>query len=207
MADTSTNTSPPTPTDCEKCPALCENRSQIVNGVGPESTDVLIVGEAPGEQEDKTGKPFVGRSGDVLTQTMNRHGIKRNDVRIVNTVRCRPPDNRDPTVLEQDNCEPYLLEEITAVNPDVIVPVGKVPAQRLLGESVSITSMNGELTQITIDEIEYDVLPCLHPAATLYDPSTKDAFEETIRTVASMTGKSPSSQTTFTEFNSGNSSD
>jgi len=129
MSSNESPVDPPVPTDCTKCDELCGNRTQIVNGDGPVDASILIVGEAPGANEDARGKPFVGQSGDVLTDALLRNGINRRDVRITNTVRCKPPDNRDPTVEERENCFPYLLDEIAAVDPVVIVPVGKIPIE------------------------------------------------------------------------------
>ncbi|MCL7417996.1 MAG: uracil-DNA glycosylase, partial [Halalkalicoccus sp.] len=114
-------------TACERCPALVESRSRIVNGVGPEDADLLIVGEAPGEQEDREGEPFVGRSGTQLDEKLREHGIAREDVRITNCVRCRPPENRDPTKGELENCRGYLEREVELVDPELVMTVGKVP--------------------------------------------------------------------------------
>ena len=118
--------------DCTRCPALCDNRSRIVNGVGPVDADLCFVGEGPGEREDEQGEPFVGRSGEVLDDALRDRGRSRRDVRIVNCVRCRPPDNRDPHSEELANCRPYLEREIDLADPELIVTLGKVPAQHLL---------------------------------------------------------------------------
>ena len=107
--------------DCERCPNLVESRTQIVNGVGPIDASLLIVGEAPGENEDKQGEPFVGKSGDLLNDELNKNGISRSDVRITNTIRCRPKDNRDPRKNEIKNCFGYLENEISVVDPDVVL--------------------------------------------------------------------------------------
>ena len=121
-----------TVTECERCEALCESRSQIVNGVGPAEADLLFVGEAPGANEDEQGEPFVGRSGDVLDETLREVGLDRSDVRITNCVRCRPPDNRDPHKEELANCRGYLESEIARVDPELVVTLGKVPGEHLL---------------------------------------------------------------------------
>ncbi len=104
----------------------------IVNGVGPADADLLFVGEAPGANEDEQGEPFVGRSGDVLDAGLRDAGLDRGDVRITNCVRCRPPDNRDPRNGELANCRDYLETEIDRVDPEVVVTLGKVPAEHLL---------------------------------------------------------------------------
>jgi len=128
---------------CERCPALVDSRSQIVEGVGPVDADLLVVGEGPGANEDEASEPFVGRSGDVLDEAFRDAGLARGDVRITNCVRCRPPDNRDPRADELANCRGYLEAEIARLDPDLIVTLGKVPSEHLLGRSVGITAESG----------------------------------------------------------------
>ena len=171
--------------DCTRCPVLCDNRSRIVNGVGPVDADLCFVGEAPGEREDEQGEPFVGRSGEVLDDALRDRGLSRRDVRIVNCVRCRPPDNRDPTTAELENCREYLEAELDAVDPAVVVALGKVPAEHLLGRSVAVTKEAGTLHDARIAGHPQRVLVCVHPAATLYDPSQREtlgaALDEAVR--------------------------
>lgn len=167
-------------TDCSECPELVSCRSQIVNGVGPMDADILIVGEAPGSNEDEEGEPFVGRSGDKLTETLTEAGFSRSDVRITNLVRCRPPDNRDPNKGEQTSCSTYLYEEINEVNPKVILPVGKVPNEFLLNRDVPVTKESGEVDSIEISGEEYDVLICPHPASIFYNRSLEEPFNQTV---------------------------
>ena len=175
-------------TACERCPALVESRSQIVNGVGPDGADLLFVGEAPGEREDAEGEPFVGRSGAVLDEVLRDNGLARNDVRITNCVRCRPPGNRDPTAEELDNCRGYLEAEIEAVDPDVLVTLGKVPSQHLLGRDVAITSEAGSVEAAELGGATREVLLCVHPAASLYDRSQRETLERAIEKAATMAG-------------------
>jgi len=173
---------------CERCPALCESRSRIVDGVGPVDADLMLVGEAPGAHEDETGEPFVGRSGDVLDDALLAAGLERSAVRIANCVRCRPPDNRDPTSEELANCREHLDREIATVDPTVIVALGKVPAEHLLERSVAVTSEAGDVAEVRVDDRPYRVLICVHPAATLYDRSQSDTFEATLSTAADLVG-------------------
>jgi len=173
---------------CERCPDLCDSRSRIVNGVGPTDAELLFVGEAPGAREDETGEPFVGRSGDVLDDALLAAGLERSAVRIANCVRCRPPENRDPTDEELANCREHLDREIRAVDPTVIVALGKVPAEHLLERSVAVTKRAGDIAEIRVDGSPYRVLICVHPAATLYDRSQRDTFEETLATAADLVG-------------------
>jgi len=176
-----------TVTDCQRCETLCESRSQIVNGVGPADADLLFVGEGPGANEDEQGEPFVGRSGDVLDETLRDVGLDRGDVRITNCVRCRPPDNRDPHKEELANCRGYLEQELALVDPELVVTLGKVPGQHLLERDVAVTGEAGDVTDVTVDGSPQPVMLCVHPAATLYDPSQKETFKQTLEKAAEFT--------------------
>ncbi|ERJ07578.1 DNA polymerase bacteriophage-type protein [Halorhabdus tiamatea SARL4B] len=173
---------------CKQCSDLVASRSRIVDGVGPDDADLLFVGEAPGEREDQQGEPFVGRSGTVLDDALRDAGLSRADVRITNCVRCRPPENRDPTAEERSNCRPYLDREIDLVDPAVIVTLGKVPGEHLLGRELAVTGEAGSIEEIEIDGTRRRVLVCVHPAATLYDRSQRETFERTIQQAADLTG-------------------
>ncbi|OAQ54672.1 hypothetical protein HTG_03685 [Natrinema mahii] len=179
-------------TECTRCPALVESRSRIVNGVGPTDADLLFVGEGPGANEDEQGEPFVGRSGSVLDDALRNAGLDRIDVRITNCVRCRPPENRDPTTDELENCRGYLEREISAVDPEIVVTLGKVPSEHLLERSVAVTKEAGSLEEVRIDGTPRRVLLCVHPAATLYDRSQAETFEDAIRQAAELAGISES---------------
>ncbi|SDJ38220.1 uracil-DNA glycosylase [Natronorubrum texcoconense] len=174
--------------ECSRCPALVDSRSRIVNGTGPEDADMLFVGEGPGAQEDSEGEPFVGRSGSVLDDGLRSVGLLREDVRITNCVRCRPPENRDPTTEELENCRGYLEREIDLLDPEIIVTLGKVPSEHLLGRSVAVTKEAGSIEEVRIDGTPRRVLLCVHPAATLYDRSQEDTFTETLERAASLAG-------------------
>lgn len=187
-------------TECERCPALVESRSRIVNGVGPADAPILFVGEAPGEREDDEGEPFVGRSGQILDEVLRDNGLDRSVVRITNSVRCRPPENRDPTTTERENCRPYLDAEIGAVDPSVVVTLGKVPSENLLDRSVAVTNEAGTVEAVNVDGQVYDVLISVHPAATLYDRSQRGTFEQTIATAAEMAGNPTGGQASLEEF-------
>lgn len=174
---------------CRSCEVLSDSRTRIVNGVGPPDADLLLVGEAPGEREDARGEPFVGRSGDRLEEALRAAGTSREAVRITNAVRCRPPGNRDPRAGELANCRGHLEREILAVDPAVIVTLGKVPGEHLLGRSVAVTREVGAVESITIDGREFQVLVGLHPAASLYDPSTRSDFEAAIERAVELAGE------------------
>jgi DNA polymerase len=175
--------------DCTDCPRLVDSRSQIVNGVGPTDAQLVFVGEGPGANEDEEGEPFVGRSGTVLDDALDNAGLAREAVRITNSVRCRPPENRDPRSGELDNCRRHLATELAAVDPAVVVALGKVPAQNLLDRSVAVTSEAGDVHDARVGETTHRVLICVHPAATLYDASQQDTFESTIQTAADLAGE------------------
>ena len=186
-------------TACERCDELVACRSRIVNGTGPADAGLLFVGEAPGEHEDERGEPFVGRSGDVLNDGLREAGLDRGDVRITNCVRCRPPDNRDPTDAELANCRGYLEQEIDRVDPEAVVTLGKVPAEHLLDRDVAVTSEAGEVREATVGGEPRRVLVCVHPAATLYDPSQRETFAATLERAAEFTDES-SGQSRLGEF-------
>ena len=173
---------------CERCPALVDSRSRIVNGVGPVDADLLFVGEGPGATEDERGEPFVGRSGDVLDEALRDAGLARSDVRITNCVRCRPPENRDPSGEELANCRGYLDAEIDRLDPELVVTLGKVPSEHLLDRSVGITGESGEVVDARIAGTPRRVLLSVHPAATLYDRSQREGFFETIARAAELAG-------------------
>jgi DNA polymerase len=177
-----------TVTACEACPELCESRSRIVNGVGPGDADLLFVGEAPGANEDAEGEPFVGRSGDVLTDALRDRGLARRDVRITNCVRCRPPDNRDPRAEELANCRGYLEREVDLVDPELVVTLGKVPAEHLLERSVAVTREAGTVHDARLGGASRRVLVCVHPAATLYDRSQESTFAAALDEAVALAG-------------------
>ncbi len=175
-------------TDCQRCSALVDSRSQIVNGVGPADAALLFVGEGPGQQEDEQGEPFVGRSGEILDEALTEAGLVREDVRITNCVRCRPPENRDPTADELDNCRGYLADEIDAIDPALIVTLGKVPSQHLLERDVAVTTEAGDVVEARLGGTARRVLICVHPAATLYDRSQRETFFGTVAEAADLAG-------------------
>lgn len=178
-------------TACTRCPDLVESRSRIVNGVGPTDADLLVLGEAPGAQEDQVGEPFVGRSGQLLDDVLEDVGLDRENVRITNCVRCRPPDNRNPHVAELEHCKEWLYQEIAAIDPRAIVTVGKVPASHLLGRDVPVTAEAGSVDQIRIAGSAYPVVVCVHPAAVLYDRSQEERLRNAIGEAAAQVGIRP----------------
>jgi len=149
--------------ECRRC-GLCEGRQKIVFGDGNPNAEILFVGEGPGEQEDRTGLPFVGRAGELLTQMIEKGmGIRRSDVYICNIVKCRPPGNRNPLPPEVSACRPFLDGQIAAVGPKVIVTLGKPAASLLLDREISILRLRGTWQQYR----GIPLMPTLHPAFVL----------------------------------------
>lgn len=154
--------------DCHAC-KLCERRTQTVFGVGDENADWMIIGEAPGADEDRQGEPFVGRAGQLLTLMLKALGFERKVVYITNVVKCRPPNNRDPAPEEADACEAYLKQQIELVKPGIILVVGRIAAQRLLRTADTVGAMRGR-------RFEYNGIPLVvtyHPAYLLRSPKEK----------------------------------
>ena len=174
--------------DCERCPELCASRSRIVNGVGPLDASLQFVGEAPGAQEDAQGEPFVGRSGAVLDDALRDRGLARRDVRISNCVRCRPPDNRNPYVGERRNCRAHLDNELSAVDPSVVLTLGRVPTLELTGEVVTVTDRAGDVIDHEIAGRTRHLVIGLHPAATLYNRSTRPIFDAALEQAIELAG-------------------
>jgi DNA polymerase len=173
---------------CEQCPELVESRSRIVDGVGPDDADLLLLGEAPGANEDEQGEPFVGRSGSVLDEALRDAGLARDDVRITNCVRCRPPENRDPHTEELANCRGHLERELAVVDPKLVVTLGKVPSEHLLDRSIAVTKAAGDVVDVRLGGRGYRAVVSVHPAATLYDGSQRETFFETIARAAEIAG-------------------
>jgi uracil-DNA glycosylase len=154
--------------NCTRCP-LWEGRTKIVHSEGNPESDLIFIGEAPGADEDAQGRPFVGRAGQLLNKIIEAIGMKREDVFIGNVNRCRPPQNRTPTLAEAHTCKPFLLREISVVRPKVIVVLGNTATQNLLDTKVGITKLRGEFQ----DYYGVKVMPTFHPAYLLRDPSKK----------------------------------
>lgn len=150
---------------CTRC-VLSGGRTQVVFGEGSADAEVLVVGEAPGAEEDRTGRPFVGRAGKLLDRLLGSVGLERDAVYICNVLKCRPPRNRDPKPDEVEACTPFLLRQVELVRPRVIVAFGTFAAQTLLSTSVSIGRLRGE----THEYHGVPLVPTYHPAALLRNP-------------------------------------
>ncbi|MGB5210938.1 MAG: uracil-DNA glycosylase [Gammaproteobacteria bacterium] len=155
---------------CQLCP-LAETRSNTVFGVGAAAADWMIIGEAPGAEEDRRGEPFVGRAGQLLDSMLAGVSQSRATAYIANVIKCRPPDNRDPSVEEANCCAPYLERQIELIQPRVILAVGRVAAQRLLGQDVPVGRLRGQIHHF--GPRRTPLIVTYHPAYLLRRPSEK----------------------------------
>lgn len=166
--------------ECTRC-RLHEGRNRIVFGEGNPQAPVVFVGEGPGAEEDRTGRPFVGRAGELLTRIIESVGWQREDVYICNIVKCRPPGNRDPQTDEVETCRVFLDQQLLAIRPEVIITLGKPAIQTLLGRKVAITKLRG-IWQVWNG---IAVMPTFHPAYLLrnYTRDARQAVWDDLRAV------------------------
>ena len=165
---------------CELCD-LCRSRSKVVFGVGNPSARLMVIGEAPGADEDRIGEPFVGRAGQLLTKIIVAMKMTREEVYIANILKCRPPGNRNPSPFESVSCKPYLLKQIEIISPEIIVALGLVAAVNLLElpPTTAVKDLRGRV-------LEYAGKPLIvtyHPAALLRNPALKPATWEDMKRV------------------------
>lgn len=174
---------------CEGC-RLHETRALPVFGSGNPEASVMIVGEAPGRNEDETGEPFVGKAGQKLNEALALAGLRREDVFIANVLKCRPPKNRNPRPDEIGACSGFLIRQIRAISPDVVVTFGNFATQFVLGTKAGVGELHGALREgVRLGQgAEGDgaepvvaVYPVFHPAATIYRPQWKPVLEEDMR--------------------------
>lgn len=161
---------------CRNC-RLCETRRNAVPGEGSPSARVMFVGEAPGEQEDAQGRPFVGAAGKLLTELLNSSSFRRDDVFITNTVKCRPPNNRPPRKDESAACRGYLQRQLRLVRPRVICPMGNSAIRMLMNPGESVSELHG----VPFEIAGRTFLPMYHPAAALYTFGLRKVMEEDFR--------------------------
>jgi len=155
--------------NCHLC-NLAKTRTNVVFGEGNPNAKLMFIGEAPGRDEDLQGKPFVGRSGEVLTKMIeNVLYLKRKDVYITNIIKCRPPQNRDPELSEIESCKGYLIKQIEIIKPKIIVTLGRIAFRYLLNDTIPITKARGKI----YDYKGIKVIPTFHPSYLLRNPSKK----------------------------------
>lgn len=154
---------------CTRC-RLHQGRTQTVFGEGSPSAEIVFIGEGPGEEEDRTGRPFVGRAGELLTRMVAAMGLRRSDVYICNIIKCRAPGNRSPAADEADACRDYLLRQLQIIAPKVIVTLGNPATQKLLDTTVGITKLRGQWQKLPLlipGLSGIEVMPTFHPAFVL----------------------------------------
>ncbi len=177
--------------DCQKC-RLASGRTQVVFGVGNPHADIMFVGEAPGLHEDKQGEPFVGAAGKLLTELLESIGLSRKEIYIANVVKCRPPDNRNPQPDEIETCQPFLLQQIKLINPQLVCSLGNFATQTLLGQKVGITKLRGQ----TFQRPDFMLFPLLHPAAALHQGNLRIPMKEDFQKLKTVLEKMKNPQNT-----------
>ncbi len=159
--------------ECRRC-ALAEGRTNAVPGVGPADARIMLIGEAPGEQEDLQGEPFVGNAGQMLTQLLATAGLDRSEAFITNIVKCRPPGNRDPHPDEVGACREYLDGQIACIRPEFVCTLGRPALQTLIDPTAGIMRVNGTV----IERHGLTFVPLVHPAAGLHNPAMREPTTE-----------------------------
>jgi len=173
---------------CERC-ALAQSRTQVVFGSGSPTADLMFVGEAPGFHEDKQGVPFVGAAGKLLGKLLEGIGLTRDDVYVVNVLKCRPPGNRDPLPDEIEACEPHLWRQIELIEPTLIASLGNFATKLLSGKPAGITQVHGRAQEVVLGGNPVTLYPIFHPAAALYTPRMLQVLEEDFRRIPELLGR------------------
>ncbi|MFC2134657.1 uracil-DNA glycosylase family protein [Bacteroidota bacterium] len=161
---------------CQKC-SLGKSRIKFVFGVGNPNADVMLIGEAPGAEEDKQGEPFVGRAGKLLTDILKAINFRREEVYIANILKCRPPNNRDPQPNEMETCKPYVLKQIDLIKPKLILCLGRVAANSMLNKNLALGKMRQNIYELN----DIKVMATYHPAALLRNPNWKRGCWEDVK--------------------------
>ncbi|MBX3235306.1 MAG: uracil-DNA glycosylase [Nitrospiraceae bacterium] len=164
--------------NCQRCKLAKLGRSQVVFGVGNPHASIMFVGEAPGQNEDLKGEPFVGAAGKLLNDLLQSAGLSRDEIYIANVIKCRPPNNRDPEPDEVDTCKPFLLQQIQMIRPKLVCTLGNWATQTLLERKVGITKVKAQAFYLK----DFVIFPLLHPAAALHQgnllPVLKEDFKK-----------------------------
>ncbi|RLI73548.1 uracil-DNA glycosylase [Archaeoglobales archaeon] len=176
---------------CKKCD-LWSTKRNYVPGDGSENADVVFIGEAPGREEDLQGKPFVGNAGKLLTEMIEKIGLTRKDVFIGNVLKCRPPNNRDPTPEEIEACSPYLIRQLEVIKPKVIVCLGRFSASfifELFGlEFTNISRVRRKVFNVERWGKNVSIIALYHPAAILYRPQLREEYEKEFGVIKDLIG-------------------
>jgi uracil-DNA glycosylase family 4 len=163
---------------CARCPELAATRKTVVFGAGNADAELMFIGEAPGASEDEQGVPFVGRAGKLLERLLEEIGMSRSQVFIANTLKCRPPGNRDPLPVEIENCQDYLHRQVELIQPTVICTLGNFSTKLLRGDPAGITRVHGQPEVLRLGRRSVRLYPIYHPAAALYTPSMLQTLRE-----------------------------
>jgi uracil-DNA glycosylase family 4 len=170
---------------CRECEELARTRNKVVPGEGPENSQIVFIGEAPGFHEDQQGRPFVGQAGQFLEQLLGSIGLKRDDVYICNVIKCRPPGNRDPLPMEIKNCQKWLDRQLELLAPKMVVTLGRYSLARYFpGETIS--KVHGKARK----ENNVIYFAMYHPAAALHQQSLRQTIEADIRKIPELLAKS-----------------
>jgi uracil-DNA glycosylase family 4 len=163
---------------CTRCAELAATRKTVVFGAGNADAELMFVGEAPGASEDEQGIPFVGRAGKLLETLLGEIGMTRSEVFIANTLKCRPPGNRDPRPEEIANCNEYLYRQVELIQPTVICTLGNFSTKLLRDDPTGITRLHGQPQVLTLGRRAVRLYPIFHPAAALYTPRMLETLRE-----------------------------
>jgi uracil-DNA glycosylase family 4 len=178
---------------CRDC-MLHETRTQVVFGAGSADAELMFVGEAPGRTEDERGVPFVGQAGKLLDELLEGIGLRRQDVFIANTLKCRPPNNRNPYPNELEACQGYLWRQIELIQPTVIATLGNFATKLLRADTTGITRIHGQVEERVVGPRRVRLLPLLHPAAALYTRSLVEVLREDFRQLPELLALGPPEQ-------------
>ncbi|GMB10791.1 MAG: uracil-DNA glycosylase [Candidatus Improbicoccus devescovinae] len=168
-------------TKCENCTNcnLCHTRTHVVFGEGNLQSKIFFIGEAPGENEDLQARPFVGKSGILLDNMLKSIGLSRSkNVYIANIIKCRPPNNRNPTNFEQEECISWLKFQLRFINPKIIVTLGRIPSKIIISNKIKISEDHGKFFTKIIDKRDFLIMPMLHPSAILRNIYRKVVMEK-----------------------------
>jgi uracil-DNA glycosylase family 4 len=179
--------------DCTRC-QLHETRTTVVFGSGNADAELMFIGEAPGANEDKQGIPFVGQAGKLLDKLLGEIGMTRDDVFVLNTLKCRPPGNRDPLPKEIETCEPYLRRQVELIEPTMICTLGNFATKLLRGDPTGISRLHGHEETIAIGARAVRLFPIYHPAAALYTPSMLEALRADFQRIPEILELGPPAQ-------------
>ena len=179
---------------CTNCPQLAAARQTVVFGSGNADADLMIVGEAPGANEDKQGLPFVGQAGRLLDTLLEEIGLARGDVFIANVLKCRPPGNRDPMPQEIDACQDYLFRQLELIEPRVVCTLGNFSTKLLRGDPTGITRLHGREEVRRIGPRRVRLYPIYHPAAALYTPKMLEVLREDFARLPALLALDPPEQ-------------